>query len=427
MKRFLLFVICYLSTWTANAQEGTWYGKLDIQGTILPVVFHFSDDGCTLDSPAQGAKGIRAERISEGNHVKVAVPSIGVTYEGDVDGNKITGQFKQGGYSFPLTLTVDVPSVKRPQTPVGPFDYSTEEVSFNRDNYTLVGTLTLPKDYSSKTPVVILLTGSGVQNRDEEIFEHKPFAVIADALAHKGIASLRYDDRGYNVSNVSLENITIGDYKKDALAGIEFLRDKFSKVGLIGHSEGGTIGLMLASEGKIDFVVSMAGMVVSGKETLLYQNRLLLETLNLPEDKLDRYISTIGNVLDCVSEGKPETIDLSTVPQEFVSDIVKLKENCSAPYIRDFITIDVRKSLSKIHCPVLALNGKLDTQVECKTNLDALAKHMNNTKCDIAAFDNLNHLFQHCKTGSVMEYQQIEETISLEVLQKIATWINSLY
>ena len=259
------------------------------------------------------------------------------------------------------------------------------------------------------------------------IFEHKPFAVIADALAHKGIASLRYDDRGYNVSNVSLENITIGDYKKDALAGIEFLRDKFSKVGLIGHSEGGTIGLMLASEGKIDFVVSMAGMVVSGKETLLYQNRLLLETLNLPEDKLDRYISTIGNVLDRVSEGKPETIDLSAVPQEFVSEIVKLKENCSAPYIRDFITIDVRKSLSKIHCPVLALNGKLDTQIECKTNLDALAKHMNNTKCDIAVFDNLNHLFQHCKTGSVMEYQQIEETISPEVLQKIATWINSLY
>lgn len=142
---------------------------------------------------------------------------------------------------------------------------------------------------------------------------------------------------------------------------------------------------MLASEGKIDFVVSMAGMVVSGKETLLYQNRLLLETLNLPEDTLDRYVSTIENVLDRVSEGKPETID-------------------------------VRKSLSKIRCPVLALNGKLDTQVECKTNLDALAKHMNNTKCDIAAFDNLNHLFQHCKTGSVMEYQQIEETISPEVL-----------
>lgn len=208
-----------------------------------------------------------------------------------------------------------MPSAKRPQTPVGPFDYSTEEVSFNRDNYTLVGTLTLPKDYSSKTPVALLLTGSGVQNRDEEIFEHKPFAVIADTLARKGIASLRYDDRGYNVSNVSLENITIGDYKKNALAGIEFLRDKFSKVGLIGHSEGGTIGLMLASEGKIDFVVSMSGMVVPGKETLLYQNRLLLETLNLPEDKLDRYVSTIGNVLDRVSEGKPETIDLSAFPR----------------------------------------------------------------------------------------------------------------
>ncbi len=170
---------------------------------------------------------------------------------------------------------------------------------------------------------------------------------------------------------------------------------------------------MLASEGKIDFVVSMAGMVVSGKETLLYQNRLLLETLNLPEDKLDRYVSTIGNVLDRVSEGKPETIDLSAVPQEFVSDIVKLKENCSAPYIRDFITIDVRKSLSKIRCPVLALNGKLDTQVECKTNLDALAKHMNNFVLFLLLLQKNNIRFFVCQrimctfASQKVEYEEI--------------------
>ena len=282
-KKLILIGVLLAAVFSASAQTGTWSGKLDVQGTKLSLVFHLDEENPTMDSPDQGTKGIPIEvtRTAAGS-ITIKVPSIGATYEGLWLIKQIAGTFKQMGASLPLTLTPGEEKLNRPQTPQGPFPYAQEEVSFANGDAVLKGTLVLPEGCSRKTPVLIMITGSGLQNRDEEIYEHKPFAVIADALARAGIATLRYDDRGFGESTGDLVHCTTEDMKNDAIAGIGLLRERFDRVGIIGHSEGGTIALMLAAEKKADFIVSLAGMVVSGKETLLWQNRVSLAAAGIP-------------------------------------------------------------------------------------------------------------------------------------------------
>lgn len=417
----MLFVMAAVNM---NAQEGTWKGVLRVQGIKLPLVFHFEADGCTLDSPSQGAKGIKAEKtVVNGNEVKVSVATIGAVYEGKNYGDSICGIFKQNGMSLPLTLVPGTMEMKRPQTPKPPFPYREEEVSFANGKFVFHGTLVLPMDYTKKTPVVLLLTGSGQQNRDEEIFNHKPFAVIADALARQGIATLRYDDRGFGDNSVKFTDFTTDDFKQDAEAGVNFLRTRFSKVGVLGHSEGGSIALMLAAEKKVDFVVSLAGMVVSAKETLLAQNRQGLTPLGFTEDKLDAYCNALDKMFNDLAKGKDVNINDYDVPAELKPVLKQAWATMETPYMKYFVTIDVGKLLPKIKCPVLALNGKKDWQVFYGPNVKALENGLESCKHDIYALDDLNHLFQHCKTGSVVEYQQIKETISPEVLKLITAWL----
>lgn len=418
----LLFLLAAVSV---TAQEGTWKGELNVQGIKLPLVFHFNADGCTMDSPSQGANGIKAEKTAlDGNGIKVTVAAIGAVYEGKNYGDSICGTFKQNGMSLPLKLVPGEIVVKRPQTPQAPFPYQEENVSFANGKFTFNGTLVLPKGYTKKTPVVLLVTGSGQQNRDEELFGHKPFAVIADDLARQGIASLRYDDRGFGDKSVNFFDFTTDDFKQDAEAGIKFLRARFKKVGVLGHSEGGTIALLLAAKRKVDFAISLAGMAVSGKETLLHQNRLGLASMGLPTDVVDNYCAIVDKICTSLMEGKKwEDINLDDVPATFKPLVEKAKDQLNSPYMLHFLTVDAGKQLPLIKCPVLALNGKKDMQVDCDTNIKALEKGLVGCKHDIHEMDNLNHLFQHCTTGSIVEYQQIEETISPEVLKIMATWI----
>ena len=232
---------------TACAQQGAWSGDLNVMGTKLPLVFNFSADGCTLDSPAQGAKDIPAQKsVAEDGTIKVTVAMIGATFEGKMEGDCINGTFAQGALQLPLTLKRGAQEVRRPQTPVAPFPYKQEEVSFENAGFRFGGTLCTPADCTSDTPVVLLVTGSGQQNRDEELFGHRPFAVIADALARNGIASLRYDDRGWGDESTDFSRFTTDDFKQDAAAALQLLRQRFRRVGIVGHSEGGTIALMLA-------------------------------------------------------------------------------------------------------------------------------------------------------------------------------------
>ena len=426
IKLFFIAAILCLMASVSKAQKGSWAGELNIQGIKLPLVFNFTDDGCTIDSPSQGAKGIKAEKsITPEGKLKVTAGMIGASFEGTMEEQTITGTFTQNGMSLPLTLKPGEQKNNRPQTPVPPFPYITEEVTFSNGDITLNGTLTLPEGWDKNTKAVVMVTGSGQQNRDEEIFDHKPFAVIADALARKGIASLRYDDRGWGNKAIRFTDFTTDDFKQDAAAGIDLLRRKFKTVGVIGHSEGGTIALMLASEGKTDFVVSLAGMTISGKQTLLNQNIDALRSIGLQEETVEKYSEVISDIFDKVAAGQDidEYLKGAENMENFKPIIDHAKKLLTSPYMRHFITKDIHNSLPNIKCPVLALNGKKDTQVEYKQNLEVLENGLSNCSHETVAYDNLNHLFQHCTNGSIVEYHQIEETISQEVLDKIISWI----
>lgn len=423
--RTLTSVVFAMMAFAANAQEGTWNGELNVMGNKVPLVFNFSTNGCTIDSPSQGVNGIQAEKtVKEDGTISVKVGMIGATFEGKMTDGEIKGTFIQNGFPLPLTLKPGKLVVKRPQTPVPPFPYKEEAVSFINAQYTFNGTLTLPENYSKNTPVVLMVTGSGQQNRDEELFSHKPFAVIADALARQGIASLRYDDRGWGDKSVNFADFTTDDFRQDAAAALPLLRKRFNKVGILGHSEGGTIAMMLAAEGKADFIVSLAGMAISGKETLIMQNRQAMTAIGLPKETVDSYCNSISKALDEIASGKKANeINIDDVPQALKPITIKALQQADTPYIRHFLTVDVGKLLPEIKCPVLALNGTKDTQVDCDANTTRIEKGLANCKHSIKKIDGVNHLFQHCNTGIVTEYQQIEETIAPEVLQEVAKWI----
>lgn len=430
MKKYIISAILLFSiALFSHAQTGTWSGKLDVQGTKISLVFHLDEEKPTVDSPDQGAKGIPIQ-VTRGEYgsITIKVPSIGATYEGQWLVKQIVGTFKQMGASLPLTLTPGVEKLNRPQTPVGPFPYATEEVSFANGDAVLKGTLVLPEGYSRKTPVLIMITGSGLQNRDEEIYEHKPFAVIADALARAGIATLRYDDRGFGESTGDLVHCTTEDMKNDALAGIGLLRERFDRVGVIGHSEGGTIALMLAAEKKADFIVSLAGMVVSGKETLLWQNRVSLAAAGTPAETIDTYCQALEAVFDACTAGMPlPSTSQFDLPAALSQNLSAVMRQLSMPYLKHFVTLDVRPLLGVISCPVLAMNGTKDMQVEAESNLGALRSGLPDNPCNkFETVEGVNHMFQHCQTGMTTEYRDIEETFAPEVLEKLVDWLSKL-
>ena len=429
LRKIIIAVAVALLAVPAVAQEGTWSGKLKVSGVELTLIFNIGEDSATLDVPDQGAKGIPAEvsRDAVGG-VTLGVPAIGASFKGLWFGKTVVGTFTQNGMSLPLTLVPGAPVLNRPQTPVPPFPYTTEEVSFTNGDAVLKGTLTLPENCDRKTPVLVMVTGSGLQNRDEEIFSHKPFAVIADAFARAGIATLRYDDRGFGESTGDVVFCTTEDLKNDALAGVNLLRDRFERVGVLGHSEGGTIALMLAAEGKIDFAVSLAGMIVSGSETLLAQNRHAMEASGLPASEAEAYLKLLSDTFDAIKSKSP----LPSVSDYDIPDA--LRQNYQAglgqfrtPYMEYFLSLDISGELGGIGCPVMALNGTKDTQVQCERNIAALRAGLpSGGRNVIKAEEGFNHLFQHCLTGEVSEYKNIEETFSPEVISRMISWLKAL-
>lgn len=423
----LLIIAALLFTVSAYAQTGTWSGDIEVQGTKLPLVFHLDGDNPTMDSPDQGARGIKIQiERNDFGKISISIPSIAATYEGLWLNNRIVGSFTQIGQTLPLTLSPGEKKLNRPQTPQGPFPYTTEEVSFTNGDVVLKGTLVLPEGCSRQTPVLLFVTGSGMQNRDEELFEHKPFAVIADAFAREGIATLRYDDRGAGESTGDFTNSTTEDFKEDAISGVKYLRGRFDKVGVLGHSEGGTIALMLSAENLVDFAISLAGMVVSGAETLIWQNRIALADAGFSQDVIETYCRVIGEAFDVITHGgmmpRADELDLPDIlKQNFITVVNQIQ----SPYLKQFILIDLRPTLGSINCPVLALNGTRDNQVDCSPNLEALRVGIpQNPHNMIKPIDGLNHLFQHSETGAVQEYREIEETFAPEVLELMAQWLS---
>ena len=428
MKRIIAIIALLFSfVFLSNAQDGSWTGKLEANGRKLTLVFHLDGDEPCMDSPDQAAQGIpiQIERTEMGK-ITIKIPMIGASYEGLWLGNRIVGNFMQMGRSLPLTLVPGGDKLNRPQTPVGPFPYETEEVSFDNGDAHLEGTLVLPEGCSRKTPVLIFVTGSGQEDRDETIFEHKPFAVIADALGRAGIATLRYDDRAVGGSTGEVATATTEDFRDDALAGIKMLRERFDKVGVIGHSEGGTIALMLAADKQVDFIVSMAGVAISGLETTVARSRVALEALGYTGDTIDKYCDAVQKACYVrVHGGRMPYADDLDLPDELKQNYLAVLQQIQIPWMIKFLSLDMRPLLGGITCPVLAINGTKDVQVDHESNLEALRKGLHaNLWNRIEALEGLNHLFQHCTTGAVAEYRQIEETIAPEALEMIVEWLS---
>lgn len=413
MLRLLLLALAIIGTSVSYAQEinGNWGGILHIGNQKLEIVFHFnqSADGnksATMDVPAQSALGIPLTlKLLTVDSVSVEAAAIQVSYTGKLSDGTISGTFKQYGISFPLELTPsEAAGPNRPQEPKGTTDYRTEEVTFTNTEagISLAGTLTYPVNYTPgrKVPVVIMVTGSGAQNRDEEIFGHKPFRVIADYLARQGIASLRYDDRGVGASEGSQAGCTSADFAQDAASGLQWLKasGKFSQTGVLGHSEGGLIAFMLGAEGKADFLVSMAGPGIQGDTLLAEQQNAILRQKGIP------------------SNASAQTVRETMATQP---------GNAWMEYFMDY---DPQHDLERITVPVMAINGSLDLQVLPGSNLSAIQDHLanRNPKNLIREYPGLNHLFQHCEPATAMDYYGIEETCSPEVLQDIADWIKGL-
>ena len=457
IKPIVILLAILLCGVFSQAQDitGQWNGILSVQGMKLRLVFHIekTNDGyaSTMDSPDQKAVGIPvASTTFDGSTLSLNASNLGIRYEGQFKTDSIVGTFKQSGMSFPLTLKKtkeEPPALVRPQEPKPPYLYRTEDVTFeNADaGVTLSGTLTMPATGANFTAVV-LITGSGAQNRDEEIMGHKPFLVIADYLTQRGIAVLRYDDRGTAHSTGNFGTSTTADFSTDTESAIAYLKSRKEinphKIGLMGHSEGGIIASMVAARSKdVAFIVMLAGTGMCGDELLLMQTELIAKHSGTPENMIAQAAKLnallYGKIVNAKEEvSLQEMIDFMTTLDEmdtFIPEGVPKEDfiknasmQITAPWTQYFLRYNPASALEKVKCPVLAVNGAKDLQVPSKENLTAISaalKKGGNENVTIKEYSGLNHLFQECTICSPDEYATIEQTFSSEVLKDLGDWI----
>ncbi len=438
--------------------EGIWQGKLKISGIELRIVFNVKKDTtgkltATLDSPDQSAFGIAVDEVVvKEDSVKFIITAVNGYFDGIMieDSVKIEGHWHQGGMNLELNLYKNdvVEKINHPQEPKEPFPYKSEEVKFVNEaaGDTLAGTLTLPEG-EGQFNVVILVTGSGPQNRDEELLGHKPFLVLSDYLTRHGIAALRYDDRGVGESTGNFRGATSEDFASDALAAVEFLkkRSDINKIGIAGHSEGGLIAPMVAVKSDdVDFIVLIAGTGIRGDSILMLQSNLIMNANGENELSIKRDLKVyrkLYNVLLTNNDDEKIKQDIIAILDEafnyltedekkevgdkeiFIENQLKVM---MSPWFRFFVKYDPYPTLEQVKCPVLAINGEKDLQVPPKENLTAIEnalKEGGNKNYKIVEMPGLNHLFQTSKTGSPMEYSKIEETFSEDAMKVIKDWI----
>lgn len=435
-------IVLWVLTLTAGAQAapdpaGDWRGTLQAGAVSLRVALHLGDTS-TFDSPDQGALGIPARMTTEGRRVTVTIEQVG-SFEGELspDGGTLAGTFRQGGASLPLSFERgSFGAAQRPQTPVPPFPYRSEDVHYDnpqRPGVRLAGTLTLPAG-DGPFPAVLLVTGSGAQDRDQTLFEHKPFLVIADYLTRRGVAVLRVDDRGVGGSTGATPRDTTADYATDVAAGVAWLKTRREidprRIGLLGHSEGGVIAPLVASRDEtIAFVVLLAGPGVPGADVIVEQVRALAQAAGAPTAVAEQSAQMQRGLMDLLLRTEDEAAAREGIAAYFtgrgapVPDAATMRQLLS-PWYRHYIAHDPRPALRALRMPVLALLGGKDIQVTVEQNLPALRDALQaNPRSQIVALPALNHLFQTASTGGVQEYGQISETIAPAVLERIAGWI----
>jgi pimeloyl-ACP methyl ester carboxylesterase len=458
MKR--LFILLALTCWACGAHAGTqtdeiagtWWGTLKVDPVSITLVFHIEKQAggysATMDSPDQGAKGIPITSVTfERDTLMVAAAQMGVLYTGTLKGEIIEGTFSQGGMSAPLNLTRGEPvASNRPQEPKPPFPYRVEEVVFENPaaGIRFAGTLTMPFS-GTNFPAVVLITGSGAQNRDEEVMGHKPFLVLADHLTRHGIAVLRYDDRGVGGSQRGPAGATSADLATDAIAALDYLRTRpdidHAKTGLAGHSEGGLVAFIATANnpGKVAFIVSMAGPAVRGDQLILMQVADIAAAHGVPASEIGAAVEKNRRDNELIFGDTPESVeaDIDSYAARAVPDFDALPDDAknaaraeirtlNSPWMRFLAEYNPVEDLARVKCPVLAINGSKDVQVRASANLIAIRAGLEtggNTAFEIIEYPGLNHLFQTAETGLVEEYAKIEETFSPSVLKDIADWI----
>ena len=462
MKHFLLILVILTSYSFSFSQDiaGKWYGVAEVMGGKFPIGVQFQEENnvwtADLINPEKEALKMPFDSVTFSNgQVYLNQKRIGFIFAGTVRNDSIIGIAKQNGMDIPLVLTKNLPKKKeliRPQTPQPPFDYYTEDiVVFNsKDSIHLSGTLTLPDTTGKKVPIVILISGSGPQNRDSEILGHKPFAVIADHLAKQGIGSFRYDERGVGKSTGKYSGSDLHDFYSDVDAIVQVIsnRKETKKLGLAGHSEGGIIAPWYASENKrtIDFTIILAGPGVPVKEMMHEQRRIQSKNMDVSDEEIAKAKELFIEIDKIVlSEDDPhnrklklqlaieKTLEGNTelTNEERATYVQSVINQVGTPWYRSFVAIDPAGYLKKIKCPVLAIAGGKDSQVPMKENIQGISNSLNKKRLfrpdnTIKTYGNLNHLFQPCETGAVGEYSTIETTISRDVLFDISDFIKTI-
>lgn len=466
MKKLLFFSFLIFSISTVSFSQtlsGVWEGDLQVMGQSLPLLFNFQEveqewKG-SMDSPKQGARGIAMSKVLfDGTMLYFEIGDGVIVYEGLFMGETIQGSFKQFGMVLPLDLkrsvegTAKEKELKRPQRPQPPFNYDSFETNFsNEDGAQLKGTITKPYG-EGPFPAVILVTGSGPQNRNSEILGHEPFWVMADHLTQNGIVVFRYDERGVGESEGDFSNATTNDFFRDAqeallhLHSFDFVHP--NKVGIIGHSEGGLIAWMLAADAektRLNFAISLAGPVVSIPDLMKKQTEEVSRTAGNPKALIDQQVKINSQYYEMIAKSQGiddakskvkdlvndvlESYDLSPeIKQQQVNTLVPTLERSLNPWFYNFIRTNPETFISEIQIPVFAAFGGKDVQVNAAQNANRLLELYKGKEelLELKVFPDLNHLFQKANTGSVSEYGEIEETFNQEVLNDIAAFINSI-
>ncbi len=432
--------------------EGVWQGALEGHGMRLRLQLHVSHDDhkqlvAALDSPDQGVSGLPAIKVNQkdaGFHFEI--PVVSGVYDGTLNAAKtaIKGSWTQNGVEQKLDFqrSDQLLELIRPQNPVKPYPYKEEEITFanGKAKISLAGTLTLPPG-PGPFPAAILLSGSGPHDRDESLVGHRPFLVLADHLTRKGIAVLRFDKRGVGKSTGDYANATTEDFAGDAEAALAYLKTRKEidqkKIGFIGHSEGGMIApLVAANSGDVAWIVLLAGPGLKGEDTLLLQSELILKTAGVNDGEIARTREFNEQTYALVRQEKdPATLQVklsdlvqssgmsASLPPAALQSQVRLM---ASPWFRFFLDYDPVPVLQKTMCPVLALNGEKDLQVAPKENLAKIQKALQdggNQDFQTTELPGLNHLFQHCPTGSPTEYGGIQETMAPEALNAVSDWV----
>ena len=451
----------------AETLKEAWIGELDM-GVIKPkmqfriVTREDGQEAAYFDSLTEGLTDFEAEHSIKDNTLVFKVPKIALKYTGELNETKTKaeGKWTQGARTFDLVLEKKSTEYEnknkwenRPQKPKGPFPYIAEEVKFENkiDDLTLAGTLTIPKK-PGKHPAVVLISGSGAQDRDESLMEHKPFLVLADYLSRRGIAVLRFDDRGTAESTGTFKGATTADFAKDASAAVEFLKTHKSinpkEIGLAGHSEGGLIApLTVGLRDDVAFVVLMAATGVDGAEILSSQTAAMLRASGVEQSEVDLAVKVNKAAVSVIKNAGKDNEDdlgdeLEAAVRQVVADMPEEKKaereqivasfkaqagTLQTKWMRFFVSHDPRPALKKIDCPVLAIIGSKDTQVVPSINHPEIEKALKaggNKDYELVEIDSLNHLFQKCETGALSEYASIQETFNPEALKAIGDWIS---